>query len=307
MGLLDFLPSHSKGGDKKSNDAPVGSTSRSEPRSGHFTDVPPPYYAVPGSGAVRSAIGNDARNALIHLEDAGDSAIWSCRGCGVSNDSIRHKCLQCPNYSLCHRCLPFSTTHHPRHAIHNFALVTLSEGIWKCDSCGERDGPLRAKCRSCPDYDICQNCANNLETTHSVHPSSEDFTWTLYSDAVWQCDGCGTKNGDLAFKCRSCRDMNLCPKCLPTAAMIHPIHPNETDYLAVLSLNRWWRCDSCHTPQEELIRKKRAEVRWDCLKCENVSLCSKCFDKREKKHKKHIPAENFAAVYYIDMCVDDSE
>jgi transcription elongation factor Elf1 len=93
--------------------------------------------------------------------------------------------------------------------------------------------------------------------------------------------------------------------------------------MPVVSLNRWWKCESCGQAQEELIKKKRAAVRWDCKHCGNDSLvstaiipqpsetnheymqCTKCFEKVDKKHKKHPRPEDFAPVLYLDMCVNE--
>jgi hypothetical protein len=49
-----------------------------------------------------------------------------------------------------------------------------------------------------------------VANVHPAHPREEDFTWALYSDAVWECEGCGSKNGDLAFKCSEYDILTLC-------------------------------------------------------------------------------------------------
>ncbi|KAG9118615.1 hypothetical protein FRC07_006786 [Ceratobasidium sp. 392] len=303
MGLFDFLPGKEKPLETPTNRPTVGSS------SGPVDDAPPAYHAVTGGPEIRSSLAHDARVAYAHLQQADneDTAIWSCRGCGITNAPVRYKCLLCHSFSLCFECHKNPTAHHSKHAPHNFALVTAAEGIWGCDGCGTRDAPLRAKCRSCPDSDLCLDCftGRGVANVHPAHPREEDFSWSLYSDATWECEGCGVKNGDLAFKCRSCRDLNLCPNCIGSAAQHHKLHPDQSDYMPVVSLNRWWKCQSCGNAQEELIKKKRAWVRWDCKTCGNDSLCTKCFEKVDKKHKKHPRPEEFAPVLYLDMCVKE--
>ncbi|KAF8684211.1 Ig-like domain from next BRCA1 [Rhizoctonia solani] len=307
MGLFDFLPGKEKPSEHATN-RPAESSSSGAPPAADL-DAPPAYHSINGH-SIKTSAAHDAAAAYnhIHQGDNEDPAIWSCRGCGVTNAPVRYKCTSvlCRSFSLCFECHKNPTEHHTKHAPHNFALVTSAEGIWACDGCGTRDAPLRAKCRSCPDSDLCLDCftGRGVANVHPAHPREEDFTWALYSDAVWECEGCGSKNGDLAFKCRSCRDLSLCPKCFGSVEKHHKLHSSQSDYMPVISLNRWWKCESCGTPQEKLIEKKRASVRWDCKHCENDSLCSKCFEKVDKKHKKHPRSEDFAAVFYLDMCVE---
>ncbi|KAB5591267.1 Zinc finger, ZZ type protein [Ceratobasidium theobromae] len=284
MGLFDFISFKDKPSDLPTHRPPPESTSSNPPA---HADAPPAYHSLEGNG-IRSSAAHDAATAYNHLrqDDNEDPAIWSCRGCGITNAPVRYKCK-----------------YHTKHAPHNFALVTAHEGIWRCDGCGTHDAPLRAKCRSCPDADLCLECftGRGVANVHPAHPREEDFSWSLYSDATWECEGCGLRNGDLSFKCRSCRDLTLCPKCIGSAEQHHKLHPNKNDYMPVISLNRWWKCESCGHKQEELIRKERASVRWDCKFCENDSLCSKCFESVEKKHKKHPRQEDFAPVLYLFM------
>ncbi|KAG8713877.1 hypothetical protein FRC08_012695 [Ceratobasidium sp. 394] len=206
MGLFDFLPGKEKPVETPTN-RPTGSSAAD-------SDAPPAYHAVAGGSQIQTSMAHDARVTYGHLQQADneDAAIWSCRGCGITNAPVRYKCLLCHSFSLCFECHKNPTEHHTKHAPHNFALVTATEGLWGCDGCGTRDAPLRAKCRSCPDSDFAQ---------------------------------------------------------------------------------------------EELIKKKRAGIRWDCKYCGNDSLCTKCFEKVDKKHKKHPRPEDFAPVLYLDMCVDE--
>ncbi|KDN45531.1 hypothetical protein RSAG8_04855, partial [Rhizoctonia solani AG-8 WAC10335] len=143
---------------------------------------------------------------------------WSCRGCGLTNSPIRYNCMLCPQFSLCYECHKNPREHHTKHEPRNFAFVTTTRSDRECDGCGACDGTTRAKCRFCQDVDLCPDCFNNgLSEVHPEHPKESDFGWYVYDDSGWECEGCGTKNGDLAFKCNECRDLILCPKCILSA------------------------------------------------------------------------------------------
>ncbi|KAG8708885.1 hypothetical protein FRC09_000982 [Ceratobasidium sp. 395] len=227
---------------------------------------------------------------------------WSCRGCGVTNAPIRYKCLLCNSFSLCYECHKTPAEHHSKHAPHNFALVIEPELIWSCNNCDTEDSPVRAKCRRCPDVDFCEECFTNseLKEIHPEHPGTEDFSWTMYSDAAWECEGCGAPNGDLGFRCKQCRDLMLAPQ-------HHKLHPAASDYTPVMALTRTWICDGCEKDDSELKSKDRAGIRWDCKHCKDASLCVKCFKKVEKKHKKHPNEEEFTAVLYPSLYVPDED
>ncbi|CAE6529493.1 unnamed protein product, partial [Rhizoctonia solani] len=104
------------------------------------------------------------------------------------------------------------------------------------------------------------------------HPNESDFGWYIYDDSEWECEGCETKNGDLAFKCSECRDLILCPKCILSAGQHHRLHPDPSLYTPVISLNRNWECNSCEKSLSKLIDKNRGAVRFTCNHCRDYDL-----------------------------------
>ncbi|CAE6507184.1 unnamed protein product [Rhizoctonia solani] len=229
---------------------------------------------------------------------------WSCRGCGVTNSPIRYKCMLCHQFSLvteCFECHKNPREHHTKHEPRNFAFVTTAKSDWECDGCGACDETRRAKCRSCEDVDLCLNCfTKGLSEVHPEHPEEKDFGWYIYDDSGWECEGCETRNGDLAFKCGECRDLILCPKCILSAGEHHKLHPDPSLYTPIIALNRDWECNSCEKSLRKLIEKDRGEVRYSCNHCQDYDLCSKCIEKVAKNHKEHPQIEDFTPVLYID-------
>ncbi|KAG8713878.1 hypothetical protein FRC08_012696 [Ceratobasidium sp. 394] len=167
---------------------------------------------------------------------------------------------------------------------------------------------MRAKCTRCPDVDLCEGCfTEDLKEIHPEHPKKEDFSWTKYSDAAWECEGCEAPNGDLGFRCKQCRDLMLCPKCIENASQHHKLHPTASDYMPVIALTRSWTCDGCEKTDSKLRSKGRAGIRWDCKHCKDASLCVKCFKKVEKKHGKHPNEEDFTPVLYPALYTPDED
>lgn len=108
-----------------------------------------------------------------------------CDGCNKRIVGVRHKCLTCPDWDFCWRCIETANTDHPGH---RFAPVysTLAEvpvhaeihsGIF-CDGplCQGSDSQmsivgLRYKCAVCHDTDFCAACEAHPKNKHNrSHP-----------------------------------------------------------------------------------------------------------------------------------------
>ena len=143
---------------------------------------------------LANAVGNTSKNEEIHRV--------RCDACGTKPiETDRYKCLNCGDIDLCGPCFERrreSAEHKSGHLFAHFKSpgelfgqtvkdedVTLSklkraygndihESI-SCDGCrAESIKGLRFKCDSCPNYDLCERCAENGVTTKN-HDTSHSL------------------------------------------------------------------------------------------------------------------------------------
>jgi hypothetical protein len=96
------------------------------------------------------------------------------------------------------------------------------------------------------------------------------------------CDKCNTKDfSGIRYKCKVCKDYDMCEKCWPVYKYVHN-HPFEELLYPHIeqqpSKKVHWgvTCDGC---QMRNIEGKR----YKCLNCQKYDLCESCFDARVKR------------------------
>lgn len=99
----------------------------------------------------------------------------------------------------------------------------------RCDGCGASPitGP-RWKCQTCPTFDFCRGCYDSKPhaNDHKFKRIAPSVTQAAYDHEVHlfvKCDGCGQwPILGLRWKCRSCREFDLCQRCFGRI-----LHPNQ--------------------------------------------------------------------------------
>jgi len=147
----------------------------------------------PGHGFVPAVQGTRLENEVSHRLDPGRGQAHNaiCDGCDEEIKGIRHKCLDCPDWDYCNKCIqnaPFIHQHHRFVPVYEELEPASSARIRALDRATHYniccDGPLcfasrtsyivgdRYKCAVCDDTDFCANCeaspANNHNKTHPL-------------------------------------------------------------------------------------------------------------------------------------------
>ncbi|KAI5805867.1 hypothetical protein EDC01DRAFT_640614 [Geopyxis carbonaria] len=143
-----------------------------------------------------------------------------CDSCQTSIKGIRHKCLDCPDFDFCNKCIATANVSHPRHRFVPIAGSpqwtapyfnsnpldrVVHYGVYcdgpGCTSVSSGDciqGP-RYKCAICPDTDFCANCeASPLNKHNETHPLIKMRT-AIRNVLVTTDDGGEQKLGDPVF------------------------------------------------------------------------------------------------------------
>jgi hypothetical protein len=119
-------------------------------------------------------------------------------------------------------------------------IAEPENGAWHkdcvCDGCRLTVFGTRYRCKTCPGFDYCSDCFQNARRTHPGHRFQEDKP--VWHAAVY-CDWCSevslllspivlqlTPQGiyGTRYKCKDCRDFDLCCYCMKESEKIHPGH-----------------------------------------------------------------------------------
>ncbi|EKM56984.1 uncharacterized protein PHACADRAFT_142058, partial [Phanerochaete carnosa HHB-10118-sp] len=108
-----------------------------------------------------------------------------CSGCRCRTFRIRHQCLECPDFSLCHLCIS-SLRRRSEHGIRHrffpveypwdigaFEAVCALPNAPRCRNCGVKASLAQHKCLSCSDFAFCSWCISDpdVRLKHDVgHP-----------------------------------------------------------------------------------------------------------------------------------------
>ncbi|RAL06884.1 ZZ type zinc finger domain protein [Aspergillus homomorphus CBS 101889] len=174
----------------------------------------------------------------------------------ICNDCLKEldenqivSCADCDDYDLCITCLlKDSHGHHPAHTFallkdRQFALKSIVQSRCNpgrhhhhaaiCDGCEKRIIGVRHKCLTCPDWDYCTECYENVAQRHPGHrfaPLYDSIAEPLINHEVHYgiyCDGplCRTKScptfiTGTRYKCSVCHDTDFCASC--------EVHPTNT-------------------------------------------------------------------------------
>lgn len=113
-----------------------------------------------------------------------------------------------------------------------------------CDGCNRSIFGIRYKCATCPDYDLCSNCHDTIESFHDARHAFYQLKTPVRRDqrarlpqhkALYEasekqsdlhegfyCDGCDASPiRGIRFRCLECHDYDLCQACNSKGAAIH--------------------------------------------------------------------------------------
>ncbi|PGG97819.1 hypothetical protein GX51_07131 [Blastomyces parvus] len=108
-----------------------------------------------------------------------------CDGCNKSIKGVRHKCLNCPDWDFCSKCIMSAAEFHPGHRFAPLYTPIPEPHDYRQTHYGVIcDGPLcsmssrvvyirgvRYKCAVCDNTDFCANCEAHPDNTHNrTHP-----------------------------------------------------------------------------------------------------------------------------------------
>ncbi|RKP06950.1 hypothetical protein THASP1DRAFT_6591, partial [Thamnocephalis sphaerospora] len=102
-----------------------------------------------------------------------------CDNCSALIAGKRYKCLQCPDYDLCEKCIgraslsSASSTYTARTATSSARSTARGATLYVhtnviCDHCEKTVTGTRYKCGHCPDFDLCGSCEASSAHQHDV-------------------------------------------------------------------------------------------------------------------------------------------
>lgn len=97
----------------------------------------------------------------------------------------------------------------------------------------------------------------------------------------WRCDGCfqGILENQWRFDCTECPNYTLCSTCRTTVVHNHRLKRFKVPLGCTPPSNiTKIECDSCH-------KDVTSEIRYDCTKCEDFTLCENCNESTEHPHQ----------------------
>ncbi|KAF8498455.1 hypothetical protein BU17DRAFT_59289 [Hysterangium stoloniferum] len=186
-----------------------------------------------------------------------------CDKCNETVVGARFKCLNCPDFDLCDKCV--SLVEHPNYSsfhtiavpdINSISKSTPPEQVAtsaesprrplphgaRCNLCDSRIVGARYKCTDCPDFDTCSECFVITAEQHPGHSFAQlnkptDFTMRKTSSRMYHfatCDGCHSHIIGVRYKCMhpDCPDYDLCQNC---EALPIGIHPDTHSFLKIRS------------------------------------------------------------------------
>ena len=164
----------------------------------------------------------------------------TCNNCNAESfRGVRYKCSTCPEYDICDRCIDEveSKSLHPHAFIRISKPMATLNSMIICDHCNAEDFKgIRYKCSTCPDYDICSNCIDEVEsndlhphtffriskpyravraqTTGAIPALSDRSDWVHRGIFCSQCDGAKEGNEIVGYRffCALC-GVSLCEYC----------------------------------------------------------------------------------------------
>ncbi|PRP82315.1 hypothetical protein PROFUN_10387 [Planoprotostelium fungivorum] len=137
-----------------------------------------------------------------------------CDHCNARIAGTRYKCLQCPDFDLCQRCL--NTNRDLHDAEHDF-LHILRPG-----SCTRQEEEKPEESEEPKSEEPKEEEEKTEEVAPSL-PSDADLPihWAI-------CDHCQQRIRGIRHKCSDCRDYDLCNACVPNRDSVHPGHSFHT-------------------------------------------------------------------------------
>ncbi|THH02356.1 hypothetical protein EW026_g520 [Hermanssonia centrifuga] len=189
----------------------------------------------------------------------------TCQGCRQQINGVRHRCLDCDNFSLCGACVGSTWTRsaHPVH--HAFFPIELP---W--------------------DSDAFQQAFERRKTYNILAPDAPEH-------AGITCDGCNKGIVGIRHKCLSCPNFDYCTQCLsnPDERFMHDLAhaflpvPKPGDLNQLLAVRA-----ACQEPAPPVVHKGVAcnecrdeiiGVRHRCLDCPDFDLCELCISRGAKQ------------------------
>eukprot|EP00117_Sycon_ciliatum_P045074 scpid7052/ scgid32441/ Zinc finger ZZ-type and EF-hand domain-containing protein 1 len=88
----------------------------------------------------------------------------------------------------------------------------LSNISVNCDICSDTISPIRYRCLTCRDYDICRSCWTGLGEVKNC-PEAGPGEMHTFNEMRWSCDSCRVLINGTRIHCEECDDFDLCLGC----------------------------------------------------------------------------------------------